>query len=111
LRPKQIRGKLCGGYLTLLVNGNDCKHKKINSCPDTEESEAIEMKECKILYLTKKDVETGLVDAHCFPSFPCLLDFEILKRKLSMHKMNHMTEFVRECVPESVSVPVCVPVY
>jgi hypothetical protein len=29
LNPKQIRGKLCGGHLTPLVNGNDFKHKKI----------------------------------------------------------------------------------
>ncbi len=25
LYPNQIRGKLCGRYLTPLVNGNDCK--------------------------------------------------------------------------------------
>jgi hypothetical protein len=81
---KRIRGKHCGGYLTPLVNENDCKHKKIDSCPGTEESEAIEIKECKMPCLTKKDVEKGLVDSHCFPSFPYLLNFEILKRKLSV---------------------------
>ncbi len=104
LFPKQIRGKLCGGYLTHLVNGNDCKHKKIYSWPGTEESEAIKMKECKMPCLTKKDVETELVYSHWFPSFPYLLDFEILKRKPSMYKMNHMIEFLRESVPKCVLV-------
>jgi hypothetical protein len=93
LCPKLIRGKLCGGFLGPLVHGNDCKYKRIYSCPGTEEeSEAIEIKECKMPCLTKQDIETGLVDAHCFPSFPYLLDFEILKRKLSMYKMNHMID-------------------
>jgi ABC-type metal ion transport system substrate-binding protein len=57
------------------------------------------MKERKMPALTKIDVEIGLVDANYFQTFSYLLDFEILKRKLSIYKMNHTIELVRECVP------------